>query len=63
MYLKEDNAPVHKILKVHDFMNKSEISVEWPAKITDLNIDEDCWKTILDLVYDGKLLKNEEFLE
>ena len=28
--------------------------MEWPPKSLDLNIVEDCWKTICDLVYDGK---------
>jgi len=54
-FLQEDNAPVHKSKKVKDFMIKSGISVlEWPPKSPDLNIVEDCWKTISDLVYDGK---------
>jgi len=59
-YLQEDNSPVHKSKKVKDFLEKSRIStLEWPAKSPDLNIVEDCWKTISDLVYDGKQFKSK----
>ena len=55
MVSAEDNTPVHKSKKVKDFMIKSEISVlEWPRKSLNLNIFEDYWKKISDLVYDGK---------
>ena len=54
-YLLQDNSPAHKSRKVQDFFTNSRISVlEWPARSQDLNIVEDCWKTISDLVYDGK---------
>ena len=57
-YLQEDNYPVHKSRKVKDFNKKSGFSVlEWPARSPDLNIAEDCWKTISDLVYDGSQFK------
>jgi len=62
-YLQEDNSPVHKSRKVKDFMEKSRISVlDWPARSPDLNIVEDCWKTISDLVYDGNQFKCKEDL-
>ena len=48
-YLQEDMSLVHKSQKVQNFVKNSEIS----AKNIDLNIVEDCWKTISDLVYDG----------
>ena len=54
-FLQENNASVHKSKKVKDFMIKSGLSVlEWPPKSPDLNIVEDCWKTISEPVYDGK---------
>ena len=41
-------------------MKNSGISVlERPAKTPDLNIIEDCWKTIKDLVYDGYRFQNK----
>lgn len=54
-WFQEDNASVHKSRKVKEFMNEQEIPIlNWPAKSPDLNIVEDCWKLISDLVYDGK---------
>ena len=44
-------------------MKKSEISVlKWPAKSPDLNIVEDCWKTISDVVYDSHQFKCKDDL-
>jgi len=60
---QEDNSSVHKSKKVKEFMRNSSISVlEWPARSPDLNIVEDCWKTISDLVYDGNQFNNREDL-
>lgn len=62
-WFQEDNASVHKSKKVKEFMKKSGISVlEWPAKSPDLNIVEDCWKTISDLVYDGNQFNGKDGL-
>ena len=57
--LQKDNSPVHKSRKVKDFIKKSGFSVlQWPARSPDLNIVEDCWKTISDLVYDGNQFRS-----
>jgi len=49
----EDNASVHKSKKVKEFFKDSRINVlEWPAKSPDLNIIEDIWKMISNIVYD-----------
>lgn len=59
-YFQEDNSPVHKSKLIKDFMKESEISVlNWPAKSPDLNITEDMWKKISDIVYDGAQYKNK----
>ena len=44
-------------------MKISEISVlEWPARSPDLNIVEDCWKTISDLVCDENQFNGKQDL-
>ena len=44
-------------------MMKSGISVlERPAKDPDPNIVEDCWKTISNLINDGKQFKNKDLV-
>jgi transposase len=60
---QEDNSSVHKSKVVQRFLKESNISVlDWPAKSPDLNIVEDCWKTISDLVYDGKQFNKKDEL-
>ena len=60
---QEDSSSVHKSKVVQRFLKESNISVlDWPAKSPDLNIVEDCWKTISDLVYDGKQFNKKDEL-
>lgn len=62
-YYQEDNSPVHKAKNVKEFMKASNINVlEWPAKSPDLNIVEDIWKTLSDMVYDGPQFANKRDL-
>lgn len=62
-WFQEDNASVHKSRKVQAFVQEREIRVlKWPAKSPDLNIVEDCWKLISDLVYDGKQFHSKQDL-
>ena len=61
--LQEDNSTVHKARKVKDFMKLSKIRViDWPSKSPDLNIVEDIWKKLSDMVYDGPQFKNKDEL-
>ena len=63
IYFQEDNSPVHKARKVKLFMKESEINIlEWPAKSPDLNIVEDVWRLISDMVYNGPQFQNNIFL-
>jgi transposase len=51
---QQDNASVHNSKECKTFFDESNISIlEWPAKSPDLNIVEDMWKKISNLVYDG----------
>jgi len=60
LVFQEDNSPVHKAHKVKNFLQTSKIKVlEWPAKSPDLNITEDVWKLLSDLVYEGPRYQNK----
>jgi len=60
---QQDNAPVHKSKMVQKFLKDSNIcSMPWPARSPDINIVEDAWKMISDIVYDGPQFHNKEEL-
>jgi len=62
-FLQQDNAPVHQSKEVKMFLKKSNIrTVLWPARSPDINIVEDVWKLISDIVYDGPQFRNKEDL-
>ena len=51
---QEDNASVHKAKVIKDFYSASGIKViKWPAKSPDINITEDIWRILSEMVYDG----------
>ena len=61
--LQEDNASVHKSKETKKFMRDNKINIlDWPARSPDINIVEDCWEFISDLVYDGEQFKKRSDL-
>ena len=63
-YFQKDNCSVHKAKKVKDFMVANNVNIwEWPGKSQDLNIVEDVWKIISDIVYDKRSFHNKSELE
>lgn len=59
-YLQQDNAPVHKSRKTTDFIESSGINViTWPPRSPDINIAENIWKCLEDIIYDGPVINNK----
>lgn len=61
---QEDNSMVHKAHIVKKFFERSGIEVlNWPAKSPDINIAEDIWRMISNIVYRGPQYTNKKSLE
>lgn len=62
-YFQEDNSPVHKAKIVQDFFISNAIKIlKWPAKSPDLNIAEDIWQHMSNIIYDGRQFEKKEDL-
>ena len=62
-FFKQDKSSVHQTRQVQSFLKASNVStVLWPDKSPDINITEDAWKMIPDIVYDGPPFRNKENL-
>ena len=63
-YFQEDNASVHKAKIIQNFYADNGINIlKWPAKSPDINITEDVWRMISELVYDGPQYQDLKRLE
>jgi len=62
-YFQQDNASVHTAKKVKDYIETEGIKVlDWPARSPDLNIIENIWKMISDIIYAGRQFQNKHEL-
>ena len=61
---QQDNCSIHTSKVIKTFFMDSEIKLlDWPSKSPDLNIVENIWKMLSDIVYDGPQMKNIKDLE
>ena len=62
-YFQQDNCSVHASRLVQQYLKDANIqTVRWASKSPDLNIVEDVWKIISDIVYDGLQFNNVQEL-
>ena len=62
-YLQHDNAPVHRSRKTNNFIGSLGINlIPWPPRSPDMNIAENIWKCIEDIIYDGPVISNKSEL-
>ena len=60
----QDNAIIHKAVLVSRYLENQNFKVmDWPAKSPDLNLTENIWKMISDIVYQGEQFKKYADLE
>lgn len=62
-YFQQDNAPIHNSKSTKEFFERKKIQlIEWPAKSPDLNIIENVWHMLANMVYENKQYSNKEEL-
>ena len=62
-YFQQDNASIHKCKTVMTWFEDRKMSlIEWPPRSHHINLIENVWKMLSDIVYDQKQFQNKEDL-
>ena len=60
---QDDNAKIHRAKIVKDFIEQNKIEViQWPPRSPDINIVENIWKLLSDMIYNGSQFNNKKDL-
>ena len=60
----QDNCTIHKTKEVENYLKSQKIRIiDWLSRSPDLNIIENVWKVMSDIVYDKGQLANLKELE
>lgn len=62
-FFQQDNAPVHRSKETTNFLKSANVKIlKWPPRSPDMNIIEDMWRVISDIIYDGPPYETREQL-
>ena len=63
IYLVQDNCRIHVANQSKEFFKIQDFElIDWPSKSPDINLMENIWKILSDLIYSNNQLKNKNDL-
>jgi len=63
IYLVQDNCSIHVAKQCKEFFKTQHFQIiEWPSKSPDINLMENIWKMLSDIIYSSNQPKNKEEL-